>query len=391
MENFQEEYKISQLISKEVLDELTLEESAIIQEWVGRSQENKKLYDAIKNGKRRLARDKYVGGLDTEGALEKFRTKIVPPKRTVKMWPGWIGRVAAVLIIAFLSGGVYFLSRNTIKPTQQVAQTSLNPGSSKAVLLLDGGEVFQLESTESDSIRESDGTLITNKEGKLAYTGVRNKGLETIYNTVKVPRGGEYSITLSDGTRVWLNSESQIKYPVQFEDDKRKVWVNGEVYFDVQPDKKRPFMAMVKDVEIEVLGTEFNVEAYPETDRVLTTLVEGSVKLTKASEEIIIAPNQQAVIRKSEKRFTVKNVDARVWALWKDGVIYCESERLEVIMSKLARWYDANLFYMNPSVKNKRFSIEVKRYQNIDKVLDILAATNKVRFEVHENNITIME
>ncbi len=391
MENFQEEYIISKLITKEIIGEITSEEAAIIQEWLGRSTDNRKLYESIKRGERRAERDDYVDKLDIDHAWEKLKSGLIRTKNDSRLRIDWISRVAAVLIIGLLASAVYFISRNKQKPSVQLAQTALSPGSSKAILLLDDGKQVYLEEVENDSILEVDGTLITNIPGQLSYVGSKSNELEPIYNEVKVPRGGEYRITLSDGTKVWLNSESQIKYPVNFDDKVRKVWVEGEVYFDVEPDKNRPFVTEVRDVEIEVLGTEFNVEAYGETNMVSTTLVEGSVKLTKDLEEIIIMPNQQAVIFDNKKKFLVSNVDARAYALWKEGIIFCEGERLEVVMNKLARWYDANLFYMNPSLKNKRFSIEVKRYQNIESVLDILSATNKVRFEVHQNNITIME
>ncbi|MGQ1783811.1 MULTISPECIES: FecR family protein [unclassified Saccharicrinis] len=390
MENFEFEYKIAQLISKEVSGELSAEETAMLQKWLEESEENQKLYETIKRGKKREVRDKYVDRIDSRKAWKQINLEIKTAGKIRRM-PLWIGRVAVILIIALLAGTVYFVSRIMGDQPARLAQVEIKPGSSKAVLMLDDGKAVQLESAENDSILESDGTLITNLNGQLAYTGSSNKNLETKYNTVKVPRGGEYHITLSDGTQVWLNSDSEIKYPVQFASNKRKVWVSGEVYFDVETDKARPFIVDVKDIEVEVLGTEFNIEAYRETDRVATTLVEGSVKLRKASEEVIIKPEQQAVIHDTEKMFAVHNVDAKVYALWKEGIIYCEGERLEVVMDKLARWYDANLFYMNPSLKDKRFNIEVKRYENIDKILEILAATNKVRFEVHENNITIME
>jgi ferric-dicitrate binding protein FerR (iron transport regulator) len=246
-----------------------------------------------------------------------------------------------------------------------------------------------LDYVENDSIVEKDGTFISNQSGQLAYTNAGDANAKTLYNQVKVPVGGEYQLVLADGTKVWLNSDSEIKYPVQFNEEKRKVWIAGEVYFDVAHNKHKPFIVNVKDVEVEVLGTEFNVEAYHDQNSIVTTLVEGSVKLIKEKESVIIKPDQQAIIEEGERQFAVKNVDARNYALWKDGVFYFEEASLSSIMEKLERWYGIKVFYMNQSVKEKRFSVEMKRYAQIEDVLNILERTKKVKFDVKSNTVTV--
>ncbi len=388
MKNYKKEYQIAQLISKEMTGGLTPEEQIILQGWLSKAEENKELYKRIKSGKNWKVRNEYVSRIKTGKAWDKLKVHIAPQRKTIAL-KTWIARIAAVLIIGFFSGVLYYIAKNTILTSTQVTEAEIQPGSSKALLLLDNGEAVQLELEENDSIFEADGTLISNSKGQLVYSSLNTT--ETIYNVIKVPRGGEYQLVLSDSTKVWLNSDSEIKYPVQFNQNNRKVWVSGEAYFDVENDKKKPFIVNVKDVEVRVLGTEFNIEAYPENESVITTLVEGSVKLKKEKEELIIEPDQQVITSTIGEGFTVRQVNAKNHSLWKDGIFYCEAEHLSTIMEKLSRWYDVNIFYLNPSLKDKRFSVEVQRYENIDEVLDILSATNKVRFEINSNNITVME
>ncbi|MDE5422720.1 DUF4974 domain-containing protein [Ancylomarina sp. DW003] len=381
-------YQIAQLISKEIVGNMSSEEKEKLQNWIDESEENLKLYEKIKKGESRQIRSDFVNGLDVKSAWQKVGAGIEPQRKTFKLWE-WGLRVAAVLVIGAFIGTLYHISTRTLDLTAKLEVIQIEPGSSKAVLQLHNGETLHLEDENNDSIVEKDGTLISNKEGLLAYATQADAADQILYNTVKVPIGGEYQLTLADGTKVWLNSDSQIKYPVQFNQEKRKVWIDGEVYFDVAHDKNKAFVVDVKDVEIEVLGTEFNIEAYHDQKSVTTTLVEGSVKLRKDSESVILEPNQQAIISEGEKQFAVNHVIARNYALWKDGIFFFEEASIENIMEKLERWYGLKVFYMNPSVKEKRFSIEVKRYESIDKVLDILSRTNKVHFDVKSNAVTV--
>lgn len=388
MEKSQPKYYISQLISKLIVDELSEEENKKLHDWLEESEENVLLFQKIKEGKARFQRDKFVNSLDVKSAWNKVNKEIVPQKKIIKL-KEWGLRIAAVLIIGILVSTLFYVSTKDFDHSIELAEVKIQPGSSKAVLQMHNGEIMQLENVSSDSITEKDGTLISNQNGKLAYTSKKEESLQTIYNKVVVPIGGEYQLTLADGTKVWLNSDSEIRYPVQFNQEKRKVWIAGEVYFDVAHDKSKPFVVDVKDVEVEVLGTEFNVEAYANMNSVVTTLVDGSVKLRKETESIIIKPNQQASISTNKEKFTVNTVDAKNYSLWKDGIFYFEEASLNTIMAKLERWYGVKVFFMNQTISEKRFSIEVKRYEEIENVLNILSRTDKVHFDIDENIIVV--
>lgn len=387
MEKLHTEYKIAQLISRELIDDLTPEEMQVLENWKSSSADNQELYEIIKAGEKRKQRDAFVESLNKKAAWDKVYQEIQPKKKTVRL-KEWSLRIAAVLFIGVLLGGLYHISTKDLEMEQDLAEIQIEPGSSKAVLKLHNGKTLQLENEENDSILEKDGTLISNSKGKLAYASGKESE-KVLYNQVKVPVGGEYQLTLADGTKVWLNSDSEIKYPVQFNKDKRKVWIAGEVYFDVAHNKEKPFVVDVRDVEIGVLGTEFNVEAYSDQKFISTSLVEGSVKLRKNAESVIIKPDQKAVIGDDERQFAIQNVDAKSIALWKDGIFYFKEASLGTIMEKLERWYDIKVFFSNQSVINKRFSVEVKRYEDINKILDILSKTKKVNFEIKSNIITV--
>ena len=389
MEELKTQYQIAQLISKEIVGEITADEKQTLEAWLKESVENQNLYTKIKQREKIEERNEFVSNLDMKAAWTKIGQEIKPQKKTIRL-KEWGLRIAAVFLIGFFVGTVYYITNdNTIIDTE-LAEIKIEPGSSKAVLQLHNGESLQLEDELNNSIVEKDGTHISNSKGKLAYAALNETPSQLLYNTVQVPVGGEYDLILSDGTKVSLNSQSQIKYPVQFSADKRKVWVEGEVHFDVAHDKSKPFIVDVKDVEIEVLGTEFNIEAYADQNSIVTTLVKGSVKLTKGDESILIKPNQQASISKDERMFAVETVNAKNYSLWKDGIFYFEEASLETIMLRLERWYGVKLFYMNQEIKKKRFSMEVKRYTNIEDILDILSRTEKVHFDVKSNVVVIM-
>ncbi|MRT94714.1 FecR family protein [Ancylomarina sp. 16SWW S1-10-2] len=385
------DYRISQLIVKEQLEDLNAHESDELTQWIKESDGNKQLYLDIRSGERRTDRDFYVENLDKKKAWRKVEKEIGLNKRTLPR-RNWMLRFAAVITFGILVGSLAYLSNmDVFQAEQQVADFKIVPGSTKAVLQLQNGEFVHLEETESDSVAIINGTTIRNRNGKIEYLSQNNIAahLEPIMNTIKIPVGGEYQLTLADGTRVWLNSQSEIKYPVQFVGNTRRVEVKGEVFFDVAHNKKKPFIVGAKGIEVEVLGTEFNIEAYEDQDMVTTTLVEGSVKLTKNTEQVIIKPNQQASIGSNSSKFELKEVEARNYALWKDGVFYFEEANLATIMEKLERWYNIKVFYENQSIQNSRFSIEMKRYENISKILEIIEKTQKVKFEIKGNVITV--
>lgn len=301
----------------------------------------------------------------------------------------WCKYVAAVLLP--LCVGIFlFVSKDRPKEVQTVAVTKIEHGSAKACLELADGRHVELSRETCWELEEAGGTKILTTDNVVKYAGqdsLAGRSTEVKYNTLIVPRGGEFALELADGTRVWLNAESRLRYPVNFTDKVRKVEMSGEVYFEVAKNEKQPFIVEVNGVAIRVLGTSFNVSAYHED--VVTTLVEGKVRLTRGEEHVVLSPDEQAIWSGGD--FEVKQVDARNYMLWKEGIFYFEDVDLETILDDMARWYNVNIFYVNPSLKGKKFSVEIKRYENISEILRRIEQTKRVKFEIKDRTINVYE
>ena len=272
-----------------------------------------------------------------------------------------------------------------------MVRTEIKPGSSKAILKLADGTVINLED-EKELVAEFDGTIISNNNKEVVYNSsakkVKRRKLQ--YNTIEIPRGGEYQLTLSDGTKVWLNSGTTIKYPVVFAKDSREVFLyEGEAFFEVTENEDSPFIVHTSKMDVNVLGTSFNVRAYSDENQLATTLVTGKVIINQPEngKEYTLIPNEQAIF--SDRGIDINSVDVNKFIAWKDGRILFEENTLEEIFNDLSRWYNIDINYTNLEVKKLRFSIDVKRYDELGEILEILELTKKVKFEIEENSLRI--
>lgn len=308
-------------------------------------------------------------------------------RKTVR-WITW-SKYAAVILL-FVSMGIFWFVNEEEQEVENVAVTKIEHGSMKAQLVLANGRRVDLVPETNLQLEEEGGTRILTLDNMVKYSGMDSlvgQSTEVKYNTLIVPRGGEFSLELADGTRVWLNTESKLRYPVAFTGDERRVEMDGEVYFEVAKNREKPFVVTVNGVDIRVLGTSFNVSAYQED--VVTTLVTGKVQLKKGDEQVVLLPNQQAIW--SDDKFKVKQVDARNCVLWKEGIFYFEDVDLEMILDDMARWYNVNIFYVNPTLKKMKFSVEIKRYEDINEILRRIEQTKRVKFEIKDRTINVYE
>ena len=394
MKNLDEVYIISKLIVRELTEGLEEEDKLILKKWKEESKLHSDLYIKILEGEKRKKRDQTLAMIDVQKALNKVNKKIKNNHNVVLIKKWSIG--IAALITIFLSTTLYinFYSKNKLDNIRLSQVSTIKSGSVKALLKLNNGTVLQLDGESSDTLMKYKGIIINRAKGRLVYNKDLDKQFQAkekkeIYNEVEVPMGGEYSLTLSDGTRVWMNSDSKIKYPVDFNSQNRRVWISGEVYFEVAHNKDKPFFVNVGDVSIKVLGTKFNVESYKNEDFIATTLVEGSVQLTKNNESVIIRPNERAITKINEKKFKIEKVRSRDYILWKDGIFYFDNKNLAEIMTKLERWYNVSVFFQNSQLKDLRFSVEVKRFKNIEEVLNLISETNHVNFKINNSTIIV--
>jgi transmembrane sensor len=303
-------------------------------------------------------------------------------------------RIAAVIFFPLaLAAGLYYMVHTAQKAhsIMQLTANTIQPGSKKAVLVLSDGKTVDLGDTDLQ-LEESNGTRIIagNQSNGLVYSNQKNTPKALIYNTLSIPRGGEYFLQLSDGTRVWLNSCSKLRFPVEFATDKREVWVEGEAYFEVKHNPGAPFTVRSKHMDATVLGTSFNISTYEDDSESHLTLVSGSVNVqTEGKNQQILRPGYQLKINNGDGFVNVREVNTSIYTAWKDGVLLFNNENMESIMRKLGRWYDVNTRFGSAETKNVVFYGKVKRYETIDKIMELIKLTEKIDYSITDKVITI--
>jgi transmembrane sensor len=301
----------------------------------------------------------------------------------------WISIAAAASITIVVGLGLYFYKYPSAKATKvlQVFSHDLPAGSNKAYLTLGNGKKILLSGSAIGTLAVEAGVKITKTaDGQVVYT-VADQGKQegSEYNSIETPRGGQYELHLPDGTKVWLNASSSLKYPSSFAALKeRRVELTGEGYFEVSKDKTRPFLVSSRGQVVEVLGTHFDVSAYQDEATVKTTLLEGSVKLNK---QVMLKPGEQSVL--ADGKFKVTEVNVNDAIDWKNGEFAFVNEPLSDIMKKVARWYDVEIVYTHAVATMPTFTGSVSRSENISSVLSMLEETSTVRFSIEGKQIKV--
>ena len=305
----------------------------------------------------------------------------------------WVAAAAILLLI--VSSVFVLINRNeknsTIaKKTQpQLQQNDRLPGGDRAILTLADGSSIVLDSAGNGMLAQQGTTQIIKKEdGQLLYNSSDNATDAVAYNLLQTPRGGQYKITLPDGSKVWLNAASSLKYPVVFSGKERKVEITGEAYFEIAKDATRPFKVQLNQMEVEVLGTHFNINSYTDEETVRTTLLEGRVKVTTASENKFLQPGQQAQLKPSGNMKIVDDVNLEETVAWKDGNFQFENSDIKSVMRQLARWYDVEVSYQGNI--SKHFIGGISRNVKLSQVLSMLQQTGEVRFIIEGKKIIVM-
>lgn len=324
-------------------------------------------------------------------AWQNIRLTPKHPKR--HFWK--IGVAASILLIVGVYSG-YKLHIEKANKIISAENIQIEPGVKKATLVLNSGQKLELESKKDTLIKEAEVT-IENSNSELNYKKnekekAPKRAKEIQYNTLIVPRGGEYDLILSDGTEVKINSESILRYPVVFEKGKRNVELIGEAFFHVKTDSLRPFFVTSAEHQVKVYGTSFNVKSYKNDDYIATTLVSGKVTVSsdkKDAAEQLLKPGYQSIYKKESAEFEQKQVDIKEFTAWKDGRFYFRNMPLEEITQILARWYDVDFKFKNKTVKNLTFNGNLKRYDNIQLILNQLGKTNEITFYAYDQIIYV--
>lgn len=321
------------------------------------------------------------------GVEEEIDTKV-----TLRLWSQRIAVAASFIGLLFLGTYIWLKSDNN----NQIAKSEIKSGKYKndipqgrntALLTLSNGTKIVLDNAKNGSIAVEGNTKVLKFDGKVSYSQ-KSGEQEVVYNSIATPRGGQYEIELPDGTRVWLNSATSIRFPTAFTGKERKVEISGEAYFEVAKNKEKPFIVKVNSSEIQVLGTHFNVMSYSDEASLKTTLFEGSVKFINKGDTKILKPGQQSQLLANGKINLLNNVDLDEVLAWKNGYFIFENASIETVMRQLSRWYDVDVVY-NRKVDDL-FYAEIPKNTNLSDVLKALELTGKVRFEIEKKQIVVM-
>ena len=372
---------IRRLIQLNLVGGLSPEEKGKLENWIDESEEHRLLFYKIK---KQLSVNEIRNYLqtDVEDAWKKVREKTfgAPPVRP-RIRPKRL-KYAAVVLPVLLSITLWYAWKEKME-NKQATVACLSP-----VLTLDNGEKYQLDPEEQTEIYVDEEVKAYQAGGGLIYdTTARQE--ENKYNRIEVPRGSEYWIVLPDGTRVWLNAATELKYPVAFHAKERRVYLKGEAYFEVAPDKNRPFYVETEEVKIRVLGTVFDVNTHY-TRGVRTVLVEGAVALEWGDQkEIRMKPGELADFDRTTTEVTLKEVDVTSYISWKEGYFVFEDEPLEEIMHTLSLWYDKEFLFVGKRSRTLHFSGHIKRYERIETILSAITDVTGVEFRMNGQIILI--
>lgn len=380
--------RIVRILYKSIFAEtLTTTESAELQEWRSQSSYNEELWGKVSD-RAQLGqalgqvydsdREKLWGKvLQHRQLLQHRQPKTVPFRKVL--------RYAAAVILAAGACTYLWLQRSPRSTLQTAQSQEVLAGSNKAVLTLSDGSTITLDSTGKQVILQGK-TNISQNNGQLFYT-TKERDRSISYNTLTTPRGGQFRLTLPDGSRVWLNAASSLRYPTAFNDAERTVELKGEAYFEVSH-AAMPFLVKADRMQVEVLGTHFNVMAYPDEKTIRTTLLEGSVKLSAGQSGTVIQPGEQGVLEAENAMVRVLPANTEETVAWKNGYFWFSKADLPAVMRQLSRWYDIEVIYEG-KIKDRQLTGKFYRNYNLSQVLSILEANN-IHFKIADKKLIVM-
>lgn len=362
-------------------------EQAHVDEMVARDGKEKRLLDGMLTGEDYFRRRKIVEEIDVEKELQDVIHSSKRRHSSVVLWR-WAAAVLLPVVLGSVAFYVLFSEREV--SDYLVSVHDVEPGTLKAVLVTSDGTLRELESSVNH-IEERDGSRINVDSARLNYRTDNQKPVrKLIYNKLLVGRGHEYMLVLNDGTKVWMNSKSELSYPVAFGTSVRRVRLSGEAYFEVARDSVRPFIVEVdRGFEVKVLGTHFNIKAYDTDDSYETTLVEGKVQVTREGEaNVVLSPSEQMVIGR-DGGHEVRVVNTDYYIAWHEGWFYFNDEPLEQVLNMIGRWYDIDFQFQEEELKEIAVTGKLKRFENLSVILNMLERITGSRLVLKNRMITV--
>jgi transmembrane sensor len=332
---------------------------------------------------------------ESEILESRLRTGITPKislkeNKTVPFYRGTLMRAAAILIFV-LAGTFFFYNRHKGQPgliTQNKPHaTDIAPGGNKAILTLANGSKLILNNAKNGDLSIQAGTRIVKQDSLISYNTTTANSSEVSYNTITIPNGGQYQLILADGTKVWLNAASSLRFPTAFTGNKRTVELTGEAYFEVAKNKDKPFNVKTATQTVQVLGTHFNINAYSNETNVKTTLLEGSVKVYSANVSVMISPGQQSVLESNGSFEIKRNLDTDEIVAWKNGIFQFNEADIQTVMRQIARWYNIDVEFKG-KLPDDLYRGKISRNVNVSQVLRILELSG-INFTIEGRKIIV--
>lgn len=385
-------FRLADLIARSLEETLNIEEQKELDDWLTVSPANREKYEVFKATGALIKKSEEYLQVDWQGDYKMYmasRARLQRRRRIQRF-----SRYAAVFMLLFGVAFGLYIGIGHEKGESLVVQSGV-PVSKSAILSLAGGEQMVLSDSNFSAFKMQGNTRVTVEGKNISYTNgygsEAKREKKILFNTLRIPRGGEYFLTLSDGSTVWLNAETEIRYPVEFVENNRIVYVEGEAYFNVKKDENRPFVVRSGQTDVKVMGTSFNFRSYPDETGVSTTLESGSVIMIskKSKQEIRLEPGEQGTLDKESGRLSKHIVNTYLYSAWKDGRLVFEDTRLEDLFHVLARWYDLQVFYVHPGAKDIRFTGDLNKSEDFGAILKIIENNERVEFEVNERTVSI--
>ena len=379
--------EIGHLLQKYFSGTIMPDEQRLLDSWMKEKEEHKQLFDRLRKDTRFAEEYGIFREVDTTRAWETFRVK--NGLRRQRRMTTWI-KYAAVIALPLLIAGVWLLFPRGGERSIPVAQnTKIVKREVSPVLEVVGGGKVILEKEKDKMIEAGRGVDVQQSSGMLVYSdSVVSEYVDT--NVLRIPKGGEFKLQLADGTRVYLNSATDLRYPVAFTGPERRVYLKGEAYFEVAKDVEHPFIVVTDDVQVRVYGTSFNVNTLG-ADGVRTVLVEGKVGIRgqDLDREYVLKPNELAFYDRNSRDMKIETVDPDLYTLWRKGIFVFERETLENIMNTLSLWYDMEVFFQSESAKQLHFSGHMKRYEQIEDILHAITDATGVVFTINDRTVCV--
>lgn len=383
----------TQCIYRKIEGKLSVTEEKYFDSWLNESEKHREYFEKmrelyLKEGEQAVLPE------EVQAAWVMFMQRMEKNKRVGSRhyWLWGMGTAASVLLVWCCY--MFLFSGKDVPQKMDTLSDVIVPGQHGAILEMADGKVYHLGES-SYSFQEKTGNQIIIDSVRLSYLPTQHTILpleEMVYHKLSVPRGGEYRIELEDGTKVWINSASRLRYPVVFTGDRREVFLEGEAYFEVRRDTSRPFVVHAGTQRITVLGTSFGITCYPSEENDYTTLVSGCVKVEfeQMKQGYVLIPGMQVAYNKKSGEVVEKIVEVEEFVAWKEGKYVFNQKRLEDILSTLSRWYDFEIIYRDQGVKDIVFSGELKRFDDFDYLLQLIERTSGVKFIIDKKVVQVM-